>query len=488
MRSHPAISLVSVLLFPALFGAFAAAEVYHLDLETAKRLALGNNPNIIRSLMDFQAAEALFSGSKAELYPSLRLDMTAPSYNESLSEQYVYDPSTGYYNWRWLPTGDYRYQGSLRLEQKLPTGGAIDVSSLLYKRDYFIGSSQDSIQTEYSSIIRFAVRQPLLQPNSVRLNYLRSLNSLKKAGLDRQIALRDLDYLIAIAYYGLVRADRRLQLELEDYQRWEKSVSTAEDKYKAGLIPEVEVLKLKVELARREGTLASMRDSYQSSADELKLALGLEITDSIAISPEVEKLVVEKGDPDRAAQYRQELKKTAIDLKNAQLTYKQKKSEAGLNASLQAYYDFDSKEANLEHLTDDYEQDRGLSLTVTLPLLDWGAVRQKVESSRINLRRSDYDLQQQRREFLVQLRRVERTLESAESRLASAEMAEEFAQKSYEITVARFDVGAATATDLIDAQISLNLARHERLDSIIDFNLAAKRYIALYFPELTGGD
>ncbi len=466
----------------------ASAEIFYLDLKTAKELALKNNPNIIRSLMELQAAQASFVSDKAELFPSLKLDVTAPNFSESLSEQYVYDPGAGTYGWKWLPTGDFRYQGSLLLQQNLPTGGAVDVSTFLYKRDYYIGSASDSTQTEYSSIIRFAVRQPLLQPNIIRLSYLRSMNSLKKAGLDREIALRDLDYLIAVAFYGLVRADRRLQLELDDFKRWENSVATAQDKFKAGLIPEVEVLKLKVELARREGTFAGIKDSYQNSADELKLMLGMELNDSISVSPGVEKIVVDMGDPVRAAQRRQELKKAAIDLHNAELTYKQTKSQAGLNASLQAYYDFNSKETDLDRLTDEYEQDRGVSLTLSFPLLDWSAARKRVENSRISLRRSRYDNTQLMKGFQAELRRAERALKSADSRLTSANLAEELAVKSYNITVARFDIGAATATDLIDAQISLNQARHELLDSIIDYNITAKRYNTLFFPELTGGE
>lgn len=461
------------------------AEIYHLDLKTTRRLALENNPDLVRSRMDLQSAEAAFAESRAKLFPSLTLDLTAPSYNESMSEEYVYQPSTNAYAWKWIRTGDYRYQGSLNLEQKLPTGGSFNISSLMYKRDYFHGSSKDSLITEYSSILRFSVEQPLLQPNPVRLDYQRSLLSLESAKLERQIRLRDLDYVIAIAYYSLVSADRRLHLEREDFERWRSSVTTAEDKFKAGLIPEVEVLKLRVELARRQGTLAITEGMYLDAANDLKLVLGLDLSDSLAVSSEVEKLEVSEGMIERAIAARQELRKTEIDLKNAELTYKQSKSSVGLNASIMAYYDFDSKQPHLEDLTDTFETDRGLSLIVSIPVYDWKAARKKVEVREISLRKTKYNLEQAKKEFEVELYGVKRTLEAVQSRLESARLAEQLAVKSYEITLSRFESGAVTATELIDAQISLNLARRELLDSIIEYNLTAVKYRILFFPEVT---
>jgi outer membrane protein TolC len=61
-------------------------------------------------------------------------------------------------------------------------------------------------------------------------------------------------------------------------------------------------------------------------------------------------------------------------------------------------------------------------------------------------------------------------------------LAEQLASKSYDMTLTRFGSGSVTAEILIDAQISLNQARHELLDSTIDYNIKAVKYKTMYFP------
>ena len=482
------ISILSlIILFTVLVICGSAAQIYNLDLQTAIEMARKRNPDLILSTLDLQSAQASYYAARADLLPSLQLEMNAPNYSESLSEQYVYDPVSSSYGWKWMPTGDYRYQGSIYLEQKLPTGGEFNISSMLYKRDYYIGSSADSMETEYSNVIQFMVQQPLLQPNMVRINQRQSSLDLENARLNREIKLRDLDYIIAVAYYNVVRNGKSLSLIQEDIARWEKSVATAEAKYNAGLIPEVEALKLQVELARRQGSLYSAYGAYLNAADNLKLALGISLSDSIAVAEEVEKLTVEKRETESALLVTQEIRQAEIDMQSAELSYKQTKSSYGFNAYLQAFYNFDSKQPLLDNIPDSYEQDRGVSLTVTFPLLDWNAAKRQIEVSEISLRKTKLNLEQEEKETVSGLLQAERALGAAESRLESARLAEELAVKSYEITLARFESGAVTSTDLIDAQIALNQARHELLNSLIDYNLAAMKYKTKFYPEKSGG-
>jgi len=461
----------------------ASGEIYRLDLNAALELARQANPDIVRSTFNFNSAEAEYFAEKSQLYPSLKLDLTAPNFSESLNQQYVYNPVDSSYGWKWMPTGDYRFQGALALQQKLPTGGEIDISSMMYKRDYYIGSSSDSLETEYSNVMQFSLTQPLFQPNNIKLNRLRSRLNYKNAQLNREIKRRDLDYVISIAYYNLVQAERRLGLEQEDYARWQNSVETAKAKYNAGLIPEVEVLKLQVELALRQGSIAAALNSYLDSSDDLKIALGLSLTDSIVTSAEIEKTHFITGEIETARLYRQELLKGENDITSTRLTLQQTKSSFGFDAYLQAYYLFDAKQPDYNQLRENYERDRGLSLTITLPLVDWKYARRKIESAELDLRLAEYNLQQQKKDFAAELKQAERSVQAAQSRYESSNMAEELAVRSYQITLSRFETGAVSSTDLIDAQISLNQAKHELLDAVIAYNLAAVKYKTLFFPQ-----
>jgi outer membrane protein TolC len=265
-------------------------------------------------------------------------------------------------------------------------------------------------------------------------------------------------------------------------------VEIALKKFQAGLIPEVEVLKLQVELARREGNLVAAYNNYLSASENLKIALDISLADSIALSEEVERLNFQERDISQSIDLRQELKKADIALKNAELNYKQAKANAGIDAFLQFYYNFDAKEPLLDDLMDNMRQDRGVSLTLTIPILDWNASRHTVEANAIAFRRSRFDFEQERKTLMVEMLQAQRQLKSSESRLVSAELAKNLADKSYEMTLARFESGAITSTELIDAQISLNQSRQDYLNSLIDFNISVMRYNSLYFPDKLEGN
>ena len=480
-------SIIAVLLAGFISGT-GWGKVYYLTLHTALELAGKTNPDIVKTKINLQSAEALYKANRADLYPSMRLDLVSPNYSESLNEQYVYNSVTNSYGWKWMPTGDYRYQGTVYVEQKLPTGGEMNLSSMFYKRDFFIGSSTDSLETEYSNVMQFSIEQPLLQPNSVRSLRRKSSLDYQSAKLNSEIKRRDLDYIIAVAYYNLVRAEKRLKLEREDYARWESSVQTALAKNAAGLIPEVEVLKLQVELARREGGLSTTMGSYLDRSDELKVALGLELTDSLALSPDIERIDYNTGLPEEAVARRQEIIQSEIGIEKSEIDYRQVKGSYGINAYLQAYYLFDAKEPELDMLSDSYERDRGLSLTFSIPMLDWKQAKHTIESAELDLRLKKYDFEQLKKDFLIDLKQAARSVESTKAKLGSSELAGDLAERSYAITLSRFESGAVTSTDLIDAQVSLNLARHELLDSVIDYNIAVIKYKTLFFPEITSGE
>ena len=479
--------IISLLTVFSVYFKDAPAKTYFLDLDTAKRMALANNPDLVRSKMDLELAMSNYAESRARLYPSLKLDLTTPNFNESIAEEYIYEPVTQASSWQWVNTGDLRYTGSLNLEQSLPTGGNFTVSSILYKRNYYFSGQADNSTTEYSNAIRFSVQQPIFKPNQIKIDNRRSQLDFESAKLERHIRLREIDYIISSAYYSLVRADRRLNLGEEDFERWKASVATAEAKFKAGMIPEVEVLNLKVELARREGNLAATKGDYMSTADDLKLILGLELEDSLTVSADIKELQIDHGSFQKAVTARQELRKAQIDLENSKITYRQTKSNEGINASFSAYYDFDSRQQYFENLTGDYETNRGLSLTVSVPLYDWGEAREKIKARRISLNKSKYNLDQANKEYISELLKIERALSAAKSRLVSARLAESLAQKTYEITLSRFDSGAVKSTDLIDAQVSLNQAKNELLDSIIDYNITAVKYKIMLFPDSITG-
>jgi len=297
------------------------------------------------------------------------------------------------------------------------------------------------------------------------------------------ISKNTLSYSVLESYYNLLLLELELEISREDLSASREAAQLARRKFEAGLIAEVEAMELEVEVLQKEASLYNEVATYENNLDRFRTLLGLEIDQPVKIigEPEFEPLTVEREKSrDAALEKRLELSQAEIDIKQALFGIKDAQRPYSPRVAMNAFYDLDKrdefwKESFASNLGD-FNVNRGLSVSVSIPLLTLGRKQSNVQEAQINLRENQFNREQLRRSIILEVRQAIRNLEEAKKRYQTSLRAQEIAEQSYQINRQRFENGQVTARVWIEAQLAFKRNRIEALRALIDHTLAVAQF------------
>ena len=107
-----------------------------------------------------------------------------------------------------------------------------------------------------------------------------------------------------------------------------------------------------------------------------------------------------------------------------------------------------------------------------MPLWDWGRNEAEVQAAEADLKNAEYKLDDTKEILKEEVRDAVRRLEESKSRIGITEKNIELAEKTYDISLERFQNGDITSRELALEQNSLTRARVEYLSALIDYKKA----------------
>ena len=441
-----------------------------------------------RSLrLDLLRAEQDMASVRRSFLPNLAALLYTPNFSEGVTS--IPQPNQlPIYN----TTGTLAWNGYLTLTQALPTNGTLQITSNLQQQRQSVFNDALAANTKtkrFFTSLRVDFRQFLLVPNKQRLRLEQARLRLEQA--QRQFTRIQLNviYDVTAGFYALYSATRRLEIARENVTQQEQLFDLARKKFDAGLVPEVETLQAEVDLARSRNALLEAEGNAFRFADQLKLTLGLQLSDSVAVRTDFA-LKPFEVDANRAVehglQHRAEIREDEISLRMAEIALRRVDAQTALKGEIRAFYDrtgisdpflpygvgardlFDSSWEDLKHRP----RNLGVTFLLTVPIWDWGVNRAEVASARAALDRVGLFGKQDRLEVDRQIRSALTRLREARSRLDVLKKSEAVALRSYEISRARFENGGITVQDLALKRDSLTGARLDYLNAYIQYQTA----------------
>ncbi len=266
-----------------------------------------------------------------------------------------------------------------------------------------------------------------------------------------------------------------MEIDRSQVEQSENAYRLARLKQQAGLFPELEVLRLEVELANARNTMTNSEASVQRTEDNFKVLIGLPVEEAISVSTELayrpitaslEKALTE------ALQRRTELRSDEISVQLSEINVKETDAGSEIKGELFASYGFLNEEKNFRDAFQKFDTDRSIRLGLTVPLWDWGKNSAEVQAAEASLE-SNRLTQKNRIDLIKQeIREAVRNLASAQQRAEISQRSEELAEKSYRISLLKFENGDLSSQDLALEQNRLTQARTNSLNAIIDYKQA----------------
>jgi outer membrane protein TolC len=456
-----------------LFSILLISQVFPqrvLKLEEALAIALKESYSIKSASFSLESSQKNLEAIKMGLRTSVNMEFDLPRYSRSLKSQF----NTQTASEQFFEVGNTTLEGRLYFTQPIPfTNGTFSLVSSIFGRDQFSGISGTS--RDYYTNMSLRLRQPLFSFNSLSASLERAEINLEKSKKNYSRSEQDLIYNVTSSFYQLFQAKRNMEIVQERVNQTTLSYEMAMNKYRAGLLAEVEALQLEVDLASAKNELLNAETRFRETKDNIKLLIGLPIDEEIDVAAEIEYKSV-KIDLEHAIQSaldnRPELHNAGADINLSTLSIDEVNSKGNINALLQANYGINKNDDAFKDLFHAFAEDRSVSFTVSLPVWDWGKNSREVESAEANLKLSiltyEYLKEQIKKEIITLVNKVE----SSRARVEVLTKSVEVARKSYEISSARFESGNITSFDLTQSQLRLTDAQTNSLNALIDYKLA----------------
>jgi len=250
------------------------------------------------------------------------------------------------------------------------------------------------------------------------------------------------------AYYGVLRAEKMLEVSKASLVRAQEQLKQAEAKFKAGTVAKIEVISAQAQLKSAEAEVNEGKSGVEKARMALNQTLNLNLDTPIKLTDKFTFTPADEIDTEKVFQEMTEKDSTYVgekegyNINNVNWEYYQKYFTKNTFKYREAEYALKESEVNLD------------KATTTLQL---------------NIKSAYLDLKTAEENYQVLTKRLEQ------------------ANEAYRLTKLRYDVGMATGYDVLDMETSLNQADLALLNALYNYNLAKAKFAYGIFGSSSAG-
>jgi outer membrane protein TolC len=323
-------------------------------------------------------------------------------------------------------------------------------------------------------VVQGVVRQDIMVPGRMA-EYRRSIAAEAVAAAKKDVTLRGVVATVFQNYYGIVIAQRHLnnaQQSLEDARRLVRITEKLES---GGEAAHTDVLKAQLMLRQRE---RDVQDA-QFAAEKNKIALAALMFADFTMDYTVVDDLASAPSLDSFDRIQASAKEKSPDLRAAQAVINQE--EYGIEIargaskptlSVEYLFGIDSPKFAIHDDEGFRRLGSGAQATLTIPLFNWSATRNKVRQAELKLQQAKLDLTLTQRELNSSLQSTYLEAKAAHAQLDSLKQSLELAEASLRLTSLRYEAGESGILEVVDAQTALAQARNAYDDGLSRYRLA----------------
>ena len=295
---------------------------------------------------------------------------------------------------------------------------------------------------------------------------------LRAAHAGTDIARRGFVRAVNELYYGAALATAKRQAAETSLGAAEEFERVTDLNYHAGEVPEIDVIRARLQSAQRRDDLAQARQAEAVANATLGTVLGT----GIAVAPPIEPLpqTIDAGDIQSITQQgvtrRPEFVQLEAQLQAARADIGVARADRLPRITYSVDEGFDTNSLSADQI----RQHRGVLATanIDIPIFDWGLTASRQRQA--ELRAQGALLQQQLtiRDLYVQFATARAEATTAVERVDNARRALADAERNLSISISRYRAGEGPITEVTDAQTQLATQRMNLQQALFDYQIA----------------
>ncbi|APZ46727.1 transporter [Polaribacter reichenbachii] len=439
-----------------------------ITLEEAIEIAQKKSPEYKALINQNQASYWRYRNYQAGFLPQLRLDATLPSYSNSIN-RLTNDQGEDIF----VQTNQSRLEGVLSLNQNLAfTGGTLSFSSQLERVDLFTNDA-----TRYS-VIPFSINysQNSLFYNEFKWDKKIEPLMYEEAKRDLIEGMEDISLNTTRRYFALLKAQVQARIAQSNLSNQDTLFQISKGRFKMGKIAENDLLQIELSVLNSKNDVTTNQINIKRTSQNLSRYLDLENENILLDTPK--ELSTFTVTVEKALEEAKANRKAVIEFRRRRLQAEQDVAEVKgsnrLQLRLNANFGISQQGDVFNELFQDYNQQQNVSLSIGIPILDWGVSKSRRKLVEANKDLVNTNVEQDEQEFEQEIYLHTLNWQNQRNFLETAKKAQEIAIKRYEITKKRFILGKITITDL-------NLALQEKDNSVLSYLNSLEKFWTDYY-------
>ncbi len=448
-----------------------------LTLEQAIRMAQEHSPQAQSARHTYRSAYWNYRYYRANYLPSVTLS-SSPTLNRQISKIVQPDGTNKYLEQNQL-TADL----SLTINQNIAlTGGNLFVKSSTQRNEEF----ENNVISFNTQPVVIGYQQSLFGYNSLKWDRRIEPVRYREACKAYAEALELVASQTSSYFFALATAQTNLDIASSNYASADTLYRYAQGRYNIGTITENEMLQLEINKLSEETNRMNARIEVEDCMQTLRSFLGLKGDEVLRVLPddsiphfevsvqEALRLAFQNSpDPD----YYQRAKLES----RSNLAYA--RANAGLKADLYVQFGLTQTGAKFAESYRDPLDQQYASITLSLPILDWGRGKGRIRVARSQVDLVDTQAEQGLKDFELNVIKMVRQFNLQAHRVAVAAKTDRTAERRYEVARRLYLLGKSTILDL-------NAAISEKDTSRRNYISALQQYWSLYYGirSMTGYD
>ncbi len=398
------------------------------------------------------------------------------------------------------PTSESSLEWKLGLTQQLPSGATANVTwdNL---REVVAGNPEFFlITTFYQPALTFNLTQPLLKGFGSTVTDEPILLAQNTSEVNRsQFELSIITVAVQVIddYWALVNAREQLVVAQESLQLARDLNERNRIQVQVGTLAPLEIVQSEAAIATREQDIITAQQVIGDAADALRLALNLPPGDLWHLEilpttpPETPSLQINLQDSiETAIANRVEVRNEKLSVERAKLVDKVAKNSLLPSLNLVSSY-------NLSSLNLTYASSLGqisgfdfpgwsVGLQFTFPLQNRAARAAKAVAD-LDVNRFNWELDQEKRQVLMEVRKAVRGIDTAEKVIVAAHASRQFQEKNLDAEKKRYENGMSTSFLVTQIQDQLTQAKQAEVNAVVGYRTALAEYyrsVGKLVPEL----
>lgn len=437
-----------------------------LKLNDAIAIAQTSSRNIKKSMLNLYGSQRSLDAQRAALKSRFALDITPFDYNRDRSFNDLFS--------RWNTNEMYNSFANLSVSQPIvATDGRISLINRLGYRDNY-SEFQDIRTKTYSNNLYLQLDQPIFTYNRTKLQ-LRELElNLENASISNSLQLLSLEQSVTQSFYTFYQRQNNLQISKDEYENQKISYEITKNKVEADLLAQEELYQAELNLATSKSTMENNEVLLQNAADDFKLLLGVDLTENLAVEVDID-FVTRETDLNQALQHalanRMELRERAIDIERTQFELIRTKAlnefKGAVSLSLGIFGD-NERAHNIYQVP---AVNPRVAVSFNIPIFDWGEKRARTEAAAASREIKTIDLEVEKNNIIISIRKVYRNLQNLENQILIAEQNVKNATLTYDLNLERYKNGDLTSIDLNRFQSQLSEKKSTHADALINYKI-----------------